>query len=149
MNVLAPVSTIMSTELLTVNPKDSLSVAQEIFKHNKIHHLPVVRYKKLVGLISKSDSLYFLKGYSESSYDEVINKTRLNNYTVSDIMVTGIAKLSSSDRISVALKIFNENLFHAIPIVDEEDLVGIVTTYDVIKSLSEEPVVNTPIKAIL
>ena len=140
MNVLAPVSTLMTTKLVTVNPKDNLTMVKEIFEKNKIHHLPVVRYKKLVGLISKNDLLHFIKGYSENNYDEVLNTTRLKNCLAEDIMVKGIAKLEPTDRINVALKVFNENLFHALPVVQDDELVGILTTYDIIKALSEEPI---------
>jgi len=140
MNTLAPVSSIMTTQLLTVNPKDNLALVQEIFEKNKIHHLPVVRYKKLVGFLSKSDLLYFIKGHSQNTYDEVINNTRLKNYTVEKIMTTGIAKLAPDDKIMVALKVFQENLFHAIPIVENEELVGIITTYDIIDQLAKMPV---------
>ena len=140
MNVLAPVSTLMTTKLVTVNPKDTLEAVDKIFKKHKIHHLPVVRYKKMVGLISKSDLLYFIKGQSYNPFDEVINQARLENCLAEEIMITGVAKLEPTDRLNVALKIFNENLFHAIPIVQEEELVGILTTYDIIKALSEEPI---------
>ncbi len=140
MNVLAPVSTLMTTKLFTVNPEDSLDQVKSIFNNNRIHHLPVVRYKTLVGIISKSDLLFFMKGYSETNFDDIVNKTRLKTHTAKDIMTTGIAKLTPTDRISVALKIFSENLFHAIPIIENDELTGIITTYDIIKALSEEPV---------
>ncbi len=137
MNILAPVSTIMTKKLLTVNPKDKLSVVKEIFDQHKIHHLPVVRYKAIVGMVSKTDLLYFLKGASyENGYDDMLNEARLNNYTAEEIMTTGLAKVSSKDRIGVAVEVFKENLFHAIPVVDDDELVGILTTYDIIRSLS-------------
>lgn len=47
MNVLAPVKTIMSTDLLTVTPADKLTLVKEIFDEHNIHHLPVVRFKEL------------------------------------------------------------------------------------------------------
>jgi CBS domain-containing protein len=137
MNILAPVSTIMTEKLFTVNPKDKLSVVKEIFDTNKIHHLPVVRYKTIVGMLSKSDLLYFLKGASyDNGYEDMLNEARLNNYTAEEIMTTGLAKVSSKDRIGVAVEVFKENLFHAIPIVDNGELVGILTTYDIIRTLS-------------
>ncbi|MEM8909876.1 MAG: CBS domain-containing protein, partial [Bacteroidota bacterium] len=49
----------MTTKLLTVNPKDKLQEVKKIFDDHRIHHLPVVRYKTIVGLISKTDLLYF------------------------------------------------------------------------------------------
>jgi acetoin utilization protein AcuB len=112
-------------------------VVKGIFDKNKIHHLPVVRYKTIVGIISKTDLLYFLKGVThESGYEDMLNEARLNNYTAEEIMTTGLAKVSSNERIGVAVEVFKENLFHAIPVVDDGDLVGILTTYDIIRSLS-------------
>ncbi|MCB0644425.1 MAG: CBS domain-containing protein, partial [Phaeodactylibacter sp.] len=55
MNLNAPVSTIMTTNLITVNPEDPIQKVNEIFEKNNIHHIPVVRYKDIVGIISKTD----------------------------------------------------------------------------------------------
>jgi len=139
MNILAPVSTIMTKDLITVNPKDSLKVVKEIFDSKRLHHIPVVRYKKIVGIISKSDVLYFMKGANPEK-EKSRNEKLLEKYTAEEIMTTGMAKLESDDRINVALEVFKENLFHAIPVVDNDELCGIVTTYDIIKALSEDKV---------
>lgn len=139
MNILAPVSTIMTTDLLTVNPEDTLLMVKEKFDQKRIHHLPVVRFKEIVGIISKTDLLYFLKGMSPDPYHKVQNEVRLRNYKAKDIMTTGLAKLETTDRINVASEVFKENLFHAIPVLENGDLVGIITTYDIIKKLAEEP----------
>ena len=140
MNVLAPVSTIMSTELITVNPEDPLTLVKELLEKNHIHHIPVVRYKEIVGIISKTDVLYFLKGLGDDSHEKMMNEIRLKNYKAESIMTKGLAKLESTDRINVAIEVFKENLFHAIPVVDDGKLVGIVTTHDIMKALSEEKV---------
>ena len=137
MDLNAPISTIMSTDLLTVLPTDKLQMVKEIFETNRIHHIPVVRFRQMVGLISKTDLHHFYRGISKSKYDQLLEKSRLNNYTAEDIMTTGIAKLSSQDRIAVAIEVFKENLFHAIPIVDDDELVGILTTFDIISALAD------------
>ena len=62
MNVLAPISTIMTAKIHTVNPEDSLMMVKEIFDNYPIHHIPVVRYKHIEGIVSKSDFLHFLHG---------------------------------------------------------------------------------------
>ena len=143
MNLKAPVSDIMSDHLITVNPKDKLIEVKAIFDKHRIHHIPVVRYTKLAGLISKSDFLHFLRGMQRSEYDKLLESSRLNSYTAEEIMVTGIAKLEATDRINVALEVFKENLFHAIPIERNGDLVGMLTTFDIIKKLAEEDDVTT------
>ena len=56
MNVLAPLSCLMTSNLITVEPEDKLEKIKQIFNGNKIHHLPVARSKDLIGIISKTDS---------------------------------------------------------------------------------------------
>jgi len=132
MNELSPIKEIMTDDLITVSPSASISEIEEIFKSNKIHHIPVTKDNKLVGLISKSDYLFFRRGYNDLKVEDDYDKIRLERETAESIMTTGLAVLESSDRIGVALEIFKENLFHAIPIVDKDELKGIVTTFDVI-----------------
>ena len=141
MNVLAPVKTLMTKDLITVGPEDKLTVVKEIFEKNKIHHIPVVHQKKMMGLISKTDFVYFLRGFNRNEEDHFVNEARLRAYKAEDIMTKGLATLSPNDRINVALEIFMENRFHAVPVVEENgELVGIMTTFDIIKALATEEV---------
>jgi acetoin utilization protein AcuB len=134
----SPVSKFMTTKLIAVSPKDSMSVVKDIFDKNKLHHIPVVKYTTLVGIISKADYLHFLRGKNINACDHLVESTRLETYKAEDVMTKGIATLESTDRINVALQVFSENLFHAIPIVDNGVLVGMLTTLDIIKGLMEE-----------
>ena len=138
MNLLAPVSSIMTKNLVTLKSNDSIATAAEVFKTKKVHHIPVVDNGKLVGMLSKSDYLFFRRGFLNNQDDEKIEEIRMQNYEVSFIMSKVIATLESSDRINVTLDIFKENMFHAIPIVDNGQLCGMVTTYDIIKNLAED-----------
>ncbi len=137
MNLTAPVSTIMSQNLITLIPGDPMSAVKEIFSQERIHHIPVVRYTKLVGIVSKTDFLHFMMGVDLTT-NKATEEKRLHEYKVEDIMTTGIATLESTDRINIALEIFAENLFHAIPILDNGKLVGILSTFDILKKLREE-----------
>lgn len=140
MNLLDKITTIMTKDPITIGQDEKLGKVNEIFASNKIHHLPVVQGSKLIGMVSKSDLLFFKRGYNKNNPE--IENIRLNNTNVSEIMTTGIATLDISSKINVALEIFNENLFHAIPIVEEERLVGIVTTFDIIKRISSDRLVE-------
>lgn len=135
MNLLAPISTIMTRELVTISPDVSISDIGKLFLKYKFHHLPVVENDQLVGIVSKSDYLFFRRGYSNET---VLDEQRVNKHKAHEIMVKGIAKLESTDRINVTLEVFKENLFHAIPIVDEDRLVGIVTPIDIIRHLADD-----------
>jgi acetoin utilization protein AcuB len=139
MNILAPISSIMTTKLIAVNPDDTLAEVKRVFDNNKIHHLPVVRYKSIVGIISKTDFLHFLHGFKGNDMDKFIDETRLRSWKAEEIMTRGLAKIDSKEPIRTVLDVFLVNRFHAIPIVDNDELVGIVTTFDVIKALANEP----------
>jgi len=136
MNILQPVSEIMTKNLTVLSPNASIADAAEIFKTKKMHHIPIVVDGNLVGIVSKSDYLFFRRGFLDNKADEQIEEIRMNNYEVGYIMTKGIAKVEPDTRINVALEIFKENIFHAIPVVEGERLVGIVTTYDIINQLA-------------
>lgn len=138
MNILDPVSSIMTYHPRTVDAEDNLWVVDQIFREKRIHHIPVTKDGELVGMISKSDFLFFKRGFSTDSLNKELEEVRLNSYKAQDIMTKGLAKMEPNERINVALEIFKENLFHAIPIVEGKKLVGILTTYDIIKSLADD-----------
>ena len=141
MNVIAPVSSIMSTNLFTVKADDNLNVVKELFEKHKFHHVPVVIGKQIMGIISYSDFAHYVKGMD--GYEEkFIKERRLLQTTAADIMTRGLAKLEPDDRIDVAVNIFKENLFHALPVVKDGELVGMVTTHDIIKLLADEKILD-------
>ena len=140
MNLLKPVSTIMTSDLITVNPKDPLAEVKRKFDESNIHHILVVRYKTLVGMISKSDFLFFLRGFAHNDMDRLIEEARLNAFKAEELMITKLAKLTSNEPIRTAVELFKINRFHALPIVDDEQLVGIITTHDIIKALADDPI---------
>lgn len=139
MNLLAPISTIMTTDLVTVSEEDTIAQIGKLFKKYTIHHLPVVEGKKLIGIVSKSDYLFFRRGYSEET---ALDEQRAAEHRVKEIMIKGLAKLEPTDKINVSLEIFKTNIFHAIPIVEGENLVGILTPLDIIRHLADDPSVT-------
>lgn len=138
MNLLEKVSTIMTTEMVTITEDEPLTKVEDIFRNHRIHHIPVVHVARLAGIVSKSDYLFFKRGFNDHSTDKRIDLFRLKTHTVGDIMTRGVATLNKDDKIGVALEIFKENLFHAIPIMEEDRLVGILSTYDILINLENE-----------
>lgn len=140
MNLVAPVSSIMTKSLLTVSPDDPMHVVKEIFDNNKIHHIPVVRLKKIVGIISKSDFLSYYTGLSRHFEDRFINETLLQLHKAEEIMTKKVAKVEPDDHIAVAVEVFKENILHALPVVEDGELVGIITVHDIIKMISKDKI---------
>ncbi|HQU59428.1 MAG: CBS domain-containing protein [Phaeodactylibacter sp.] len=118
-----PISKIMTGNVVTVTPDDSLNVVKDILFSKRIHHIPVLTGKKLVGIITSYDLVKLGKGHEE-----------YGNIKVKEIMTQRIGTLSPNDKIGAAAEVFLENLIHGLPIVNENnELVGIITTHDVLK----------------
>jgi len=123
-----PLSKIMVTDLKTVSPDATLDIVRELFQQNRIHHLPVVEGKQLVGMISTTDLYKLGKPFDE-----------YRGIKVKEVMTNKVGTLFSNEQIGAAAEVFLENLFHAVPIVNEErELVGLVTTFDVLKFQFEQ-----------
>ena len=133
MNLLAPVSSIMQTNVITASENDDLWKVAQIMQKYKIHHVMVVDGRKLIGVVSSSDVL-LRRNHENLSDDQPL----LQGHLVKDVMTTGLGKLEPTDRINVALNVFKENMFHALPVVEEGELVGVITTFDFIKHLDED-----------
>lgn len=143
MNFQSPVSEYMTKQVITVSAEDSLSTVKEIFDKFNIHHIPVLHIRKIEGIISKSDLLLFLRGFTNVEEDNLLDEARLRNYKAKDIMTTRMAKVESTDKMNVVLEVLKINRFHALPVVDNDELVGIITTHDIIAAL----VADDPVKA--
>lgn len=133
MNNLTPVSDIMKPyqDLFTVSPEDTLVTVKEIFQENRFHHIPVINKHKLVGIISKMDLLKASLDAAEAGL--VLNDDTLSSIPVKKYMTEKMAKVGPKERVDVAALIFKENVFHCIPIVNEEnELLGVITPFDIL-----------------
>ena len=131
----AMVSKIMSTDLVTVSYKDDLEKAEHLFKTHKIRHIPVVKGDELKGMISYTDllrsSFADAIGEDEMSIDSVV----YNMFTIEQVMVKKVVSMPPTATIKEVAELLTQKNFHAIPIVDNNKLVGIVTTTDLLKFL--------------
>jgi CBS domain-containing protein len=131
-----PISEIMTTDLITIHPKEPMTEVERIFKKYDIHHIPVVDEDySVVGMISKSDYLRTLHGLTlfKVAKAEMYNEAMLRSMLVGEVMTRQIAQVRPESPLSLAADIFMENLFHALPVVDNKRLVGIITTFDLLK----------------
>lgn len=117
------VHTHMTKDVVTIQPDSTLGEAREILLKKRIHHLPVVDGKKLVGMVTSWD--IFKLGKSVEEYQSM--KAR-------DIMTTKVATLEPYQHLGAVAEVLTKHLFHAIPIVnDEHELLGIITSTDIIR----------------
>lgn len=132
------VSSIMSKDLITIQFKDDLETAEHLFKHHNIRHIPVVHKGELKGMLSYTDLLRIsfadAFGDDEMSVDSIV----YNMFTIQQVMVKNVVTMPSTSTVKEVAQMLSTKEFHAIPIVDEGKLVGIVTSTDLIKFLLKE-----------
>ncbi len=140
MNIFAPISSLMTDHknLVTVAPEESLKRVKEIFDSHNFHHIPVVHFREIVGILSRTDFEHFMGGASHFEEDRYVNELRLERTMVKEIMVKRLGKVAPDDRINVALEVFLINRFHALPVVEDGELVGILTPFDIMTALSKQ-----------
>ena len=138
MKRLEPVSKIMTKELVTLCLHDDLYKAEKLFKEHHIRHIPVVKNRHIVGMLSLSDlqRISFLDSYDANEIK--IDNAIYNMLSIEQIMVKKPIMVTSTISIKSVVEILSENEFHALPVVDNEILVGIVTTTDILRYLLKQ-----------
>jgi len=129
------VGAVMTTEVITVGPNDTMDKVQDIFRKHNIQHVPIVDQRKVVGMVSKADYLKLLHGFTlfRTNKSEEYNDAIMRSLLVKEVMTRQVATLRPEDSVELAAGFFRENYFHALPVIDKEmNLVGIVTTYDLL-----------------
>lgn len=134
MNADTAIREIMTTNLVTVAPKENARRIKEIFESNGFHHIPVVDTgENLVGIISKED--FFKVSYilSMQTTGRTWSEKEYESLHAEDFMTKYPLFLDPDDTIGLAADIFLANKFHALPIVEDGQLLGLVTTHDLLK----------------
>ena len=127
------IKSLMTSNLVTVKENDTIDFVREIYRNNSFHHLPVLsKGRKLKGIISKSDLLKVNKIYSIRDLEDTINGIQVHQILAKDIMTKYPLTLEPNDSIGLAADIFLANQFHALPVVEDEELLGIITVYDLL-----------------
>ena len=145
---------IMIKEVIFVFPETDIREAAILMKKHRIHGLPVVKEKKVVGIVTKTD--FFVRGPSSfhlPSYidfiknikgtknveKEIQKNSRIKkflNVKVKDIMTKKCLTVNSEMTIKELFKIFSKTELQIFPVVNKSEiLVGVVTSLDLIKFL--------------
>ena len=133
-----PVSAIMTSNVITLNSTDSLETAERLFKKHNIRHIPVVSGKEVLGMLSLTDLLRISFADAIDEEDDSVETIVYNMFTIEQVMAKNLVSVSSTTTIKDVALILSQKEFHAIPVIDDEKLVGIVTTTDLINYLIEQ-----------
>ena len=118
----------MSSDLFTVKPNDLIDLAASVMDWRHIRHVPVEDEEgRLVGLVTHRGLLrMFSKGNRSNEDGETV--------TVQEIMVADPVTVSPSTSSLEAMEIMRTNRIGCLPVVEGNQLVGIVTSYDFLEA---------------
>ncbi len=125
------VGRIMHTELITVSPSASLEDANILIKKKKIDHLLVVNNEgKLVGILSDRDVKQYWASPATTLSNHELNYL-LQQVLVEMVMIKAVITISPNTTIERAALLMQEHDINALPVMEDENLVGIITSTDV------------------
>ncbi len=127
-----PISKIMTTNVIALTLNNSLLDAEQLFKSYKIRHIPVVRNKDIIGILSLTDLQRISFTDLNIEHHDEIEDTLFENLSVEQVMIKNPIQIVSTKTIKEVAEILSKNEFHALPIVEDHELIGIVTTTDLL-----------------
>ncbi len=127
----------MSRSAATIHSDALVRGAVEMMKKRRIRHLPVVdRERRLVGIVTDRD-------LRQVVFDPAVQE-RLGNLgealgtlTVRDVMTWGVVTVQPETEIRQAARLMREQKIGALPVVDGERVVGILTETDVLRAFQD------------
>jgi acetoin utilization protein AcuB len=140
------VKDLMSRAPLTVGLDTPVGRAWKQMQSRKIRHLPVLEGKRLAGIVSDRDLRQVV--LEPAIQEQLGNVSRaLNILTVRDVMTWGVVSVRPDTDVRHAAQMLREQRISALPVVEGDRLVGILTATDVIRGfmeLLEEGVLSKP-----
>lgn len=133
-----PVSTIMTKNIIALTRSDDLERAEMLFKRHNIKHIPVVSRDMIIGMLSYTDLMRISYAETSSKGDNKVESVVYNMFSIEQAMVKDVETVSSDTTIKEVSKILAARDFHSLPVVDNDTLVGMVTTTDLLNYYIEQ-----------
>ncbi len=135
------VKNVMTDEVFTVGPEESVDRVFFLLHFEKIRHLPVVSRGKVVGIVSDRDLYKALGPRSRRRNIEKTDEEGTRLYViprkVRHIMRRGVITIEPADDLGRAAATMKKRRIGALPVVHRNKLVGIITATDVLGAFAK------------
>jgi acetoin utilization protein AcuB len=126
----------MSHPVITIPPDLPIVDALNLMKREHIRRTPVVKDGKLVGIVSDKDLLNASPSPATSLSVWEMNYL-LSKITVRDVMTRQVMTVAADTAIEEAARIMADNKIGGLPVVQGDQVVGIITETDLFKIFLE------------
>ncbi len=124
----------MTTDVVTIEPQNSVATAIRLMRHGQLRRLPVIEHGVLVGIVTSGD-LRRITGLASILKDPSQDNFLWYHIPVANIMSRDPISLTPETPVSEAARLLVERKIGGLPVVDNGQLVGIITTSDLLKTL--------------
>lgn len=126
----------MTRKVVYISPDTTIAHAADIMREQTLHRLPVIENDKLVGLVTEGTIAEASpsKATSLSIYEMnyLLNKTK-----VKDVMIHDVITVSRYASLEDATYLMLKNKVGILPVVDNEQVYGVITDRDIFKAFLE------------
>lgn len=126
----------MKRRVYTVKPLDSIEHAREVMANHRVNQLPVVADGRLLGIITDRDLRDAFPSLFESTPHprtrEPVANADPRKIPVELVMTPNVLSLGPQTSVTEAARMMRRERIGAIPIVEGERLVGILTRSDIL-----------------
>jgi len=134
----------MTTVLVTVSPEAPVAEAQHLMRHRRIRHLPVVENGRLAGIITDRDVRTTLPSPATSlAAGEV--RYLLDRLLVERVMTRPVITVGAGVAIADAVRLVLAHRFGALPVLEGDRLVGIITETDLLRAFATTAEASAPV----
>jgi acetoin utilization protein AcuB len=121
----------MTRDVITLGPEASAAEAWALCREHDIRHVPIVQEGQLVGLVSDRD-LRDVRGGGEDRESDTPRWVRLG-----DMMTRKVVTIHPLETIEHAAREIYDRKIGCLPVVADDELVGIITSADMMRTLIE------------
>ena len=133
----------MTRNVVTVAKDASVLHVRNLLREKDINQVPVVDGKKVIGVITDGDIRENSASPASTLSVHELNYL-LSEMKAGDIMTRNPVTVSPETPVEEAAKVLNEKGIGCLPVVSNDELVGIITTCDMLNVLLEVMGVGTP-----
>ena len=132
------VADIMSRDVTTFHRNDTLSAVGDLMQAKRIRHMPVLDDDgRLAGIVSQRD--LFLGGLVRAlGYGTAATEKAMHSMFVKEAMTSDVVTTTADTPLAQAAAVMVERKIGCLPVVDGDELVGILTEGDFVAAAAAE-----------
>jgi acetoin utilization protein AcuB len=128
------VEDVMTREVVTLGPDDCLRDAVNAVQRNRIRHIPIVEESRLVGIVTDRDIKRATPSLHGGASQDDFNRT-LDDLTLAHVMTRDPLTVHPGTSVKDAVALLIDRKYGALPVVDQDRLVGILSDLDLLRLL--------------